>query len=99
MLERGTGGDVFEVDRDATGFDFLLRSARGAVLVRCEPGAEPPPLAVARELTGSMADQGASAAWIVAASRPTRELTSYLETRPISVVAPWRLEGATDDSG
>lgn len=89
---RAAGLEVDEVaDPEAAGFDLVARRHDRTVLVRCLPGGRLADPVVGREMTGLIADHGAQAGIIVAASGATPELLSYLEQRPLHVVHPSRI--------
>ena len=91
-IERHGGTDAIPVDRERCGIDFVLREVAGELLVRCEPGTAPVAAAVGRELAAAMADHGAARAVLVTAAGPTPALSDYIAERPITVVAPWKLD-------
>lgn len=83
------GMDVREVDDvETAGFDLTVRDHGRMLLVRCLPGNRSAGPAIGREMTGLMADHGAQAGVIVAASGATLELQAYVERRPLVVVHP-----------
>lgn len=91
-LERSMASWVLTVDREATGFDFEVGAAEGAILVRCEPGTSPIPAAVGRELAAAVADRGASKALVVTAADASPAFADYIADRPIDVIVPWQLD-------
>jgi hypothetical protein len=90
--------EVRSVDRESTGFDFEVGPMDGRILIRCEPGTEPAPAAVGRELAAAVADRGAAKAFIVAAAGASPALADYIVGRPIVLIAPWELQERTRNS-
>ncbi len=84
---------VSKVDREATGFDFLVDTTSRRRLIRCESGKTPVAAAVGRELVAALDDHGADEAVIVTPGEPTQHLLTYIIDRPITVVTPWGIEG------
>ncbi len=78
-------------DPEASGVDLVVRDRDRTVLLRCLPGGRRADRVVGREMTGLMADHGAQAGVIVAASGATPELLAYLEHRPLEVRHPSRI--------
>ena len=83
---------VSKVDREATGFDFLVDTTGQRHLIRCESGTTPVAASVGRELVASIDDHGADGAVIVSAVEPSPHLQNYITDRPITVVKPWEIE-------
>jgi hypothetical protein len=92
QLDRQYGNTVIKVDREDTGYDFLLRQGALRVLLRCESGTEPLPAALGRELAAAVSDSRADAAVILTIAEPTPALQSYIAGRPITITSPLELE-------
>jgi hypothetical protein len=90
-LDRQFDAAVSEVDREQTGFDFLVDLAGKRAVVRYEAGSAPLAAAVGRELAAALDDSHADVAVIVTAAEPTRALDDYIVNRPIRIAAPWAL--------
>lgn len=98
-LDHRLGPALAAVDREATGFDFVVELEGRRLLLRCEPGPQPVQAAVGRELVAALADHDAGAALILAASGSTQALREYISGRPIAVVSPSELHAAVAEAG
>lgn len=98
-LDHCVGPAAAAVDREATGFDFVVELEGRRLLLRCEAGPQRVQAAVGRELVAALADHDASAALILAASGPTQALREYISGRPIAVVSPSELDAALTEGG
>lgn len=96
-LDREYGNSVTEVDREATGYDFLFRDGGRSIILRCECGTEALPAALGRELAAAVSDSGADAAIILTVAQPTPDLEGYIAGRPITIVSPSDLEAIASE--
>jgi len=83
---------ISALDRERTGADLEVETAKGSVLVRCELGASPVGPGVGRELVTAVTECGAARAVIVSVADPAPALAEAIAGRPISIVAPWQLD-------
>jgi hypothetical protein len=88
---------VSRVDREETGFDFVVERVERRLLLRCESGVNPVAATVGRELVAAVDDFGGDAAVIITVAEPTPALESYIADRPITIAPPWDLEGVVWD--
>jgi hypothetical protein len=93
-LDRRFQHSISEIDRERTGFDFLLDLAGKRVILRCEAGSTPIAASVARELAAALDDFHADTAVIVTTARPSTALEDYAAERRIRILAPWELDAS-----
>ena len=91
-LDRRFQSSVSEIDREQSGFVFLVDLDGKRFIVRCEPGLTPIAAAVGRELVAALDDFHADAAAIVTTATPTVALERYITERRIRIVAPSELD-------
>jgi hypothetical protein len=83
---------VSVIDREQTGFDFMVDLVGTRVILRCEAGLTPVAAAVGRELVAALDDSHADTAVIVTTAKPAASLEEYIADRPITFAAPWALD-------
>ncbi len=92
LLEKRHRSAVSRMQRESSGFDFVIDDGVHEILVRCEPGSIPIAASVGREMAAALADRGAGRAIIISAARAAPLLEDYIADRPIEVVAPRDLD-------
>jgi hypothetical protein len=96
-LDRRFQSSASEIDREQTGFDFMVDLGGKRIIFRCNAGSTPVAAAVGRELAAAVDDFRAEAALIVTATGSTRALDDYIVGRPIRITAPWDLDTVISD--
>jgi len=87
VLKIFAGSDTPEIlDRKATGGDLLLVDGTTRTVVRCESGASPADIGVARELAMARLDLEADDAVLVTPAGATPALLRYLDKHPVRVL-------------
>ena len=96
-LERLLEASVSRVDREETGFDFIVERVGRRLLLRCESGVKPVSAAVGRELVTAVDDFRGDAAVIITVAEPTPALESYVADRSITIAPPRALDAVVSD--
>ena len=99
LLKEQLPSAVSRMQRESSGFDFVIDDDVLEILVRCESGSHPIAASVGREMAAALADRGANRAVIITAAKTTPILDDYIADRPIEVIAPWKLDFQSRDDG
>jgi len=95
LLEEQLPFAVSRMQRESTGFDFVVDDGDHEILVRCESGSTSIGASVGREMAAALVDRGAKSAVIIAAAKAAPVLDDYIADRAIAMIAPWNLDFQT----